>query len=408
MKPRNTLLIANNFPPVRGGSAVVYDNIAKFSDGAVTVLAPIIDYTTGKPMKGWREHDAEEGAARICRLPILRTPISSENNGSILNRLLFVLADLCIRFMVASVVLWFIIFRGTRHICIGELVPSAWIVSIVKRIPGIATSVYIHGEEITTVEAYDRNGARRTKTLLEVDRIIVVSNFTRGVVIKFAGPEVAAKIVLIPNGVDKNKFRPARKSETLRARYQLFNRGITFVSVCRILEKKGVDNALRAFSELTRKLPGSIFLVVGDGPYLPALKTMVRDLNLTESVIFTGQVPEEELADHYRLGDVFIMPNRALDNGDTEGFGLVFLEANACGLPVIAGCDGGSTDAVTHEYNGLVVNGRDIGAITDAMARLSLDADLRARVISNGLDLVNRSGWDERAEKFNSILPSRA
>jgi phosphatidylinositol alpha-1,6-mannosyltransferase len=102
----------------------------------------------------------------------------------------------------------------------------------------------------------------------------------------------------------------------------------------------------------------------------------------------------------YRLGDVFVMPNRALANGDTEGFGLVFLEANACGLPVLAGRDGGSPDAVQHGQNGLVVDGQSVDQITAAMRRLRHEPELRAQLRQRGLEMAQQADWTRRTETF--------
>ena len=109
---------------------------------------------------------------------------------------------------------------------------------------------------------------------------------------------------------------------------------------------------------------------------------------------------DDDLVDHYRLGDVFIMPNRELANGDTEGFGLVFLEANSCGLPVIAGRDGGSTDAVCHGQNGLVVNGNSVADIAAAMAALLFDASLRAKLREGARAMAAAADWKEKAALF--------
>jgi len=116
--------------------------------------------------------------------------------------------------------------------------------------------------------------------------------------------------------------------------------------------------------------------------------------------VFAGDVAEAELAAHYQLGDVFIMPNRALPNGDTEGFGLVFLEANACGVPVIAGRDGGSTDAVRDGENGLVVDGNSVPAVLHAMLALREDGVLRARLRQGGLAVAVESDWRRKAAAF--------
>jgi phosphatidylinositol alpha-1,6-mannosyltransferase len=127
---------------------------------------------------------------------------------------------------------------------------------------------------------------------------------------------------------------------------------------------------------------------------------LATSLGVAEAVVFAGDVPEQELVAHYRLGDVFVMPNRALPNGDTEGFGLVFLEANGCGLPVIAGRDGGSADAVRDGENGLMVDGHSLPAIHAAMQRLRVDAALCQRLGRHGLAAARAADWTSRAEAF--------
>jgi phosphatidylinositol alpha-1,6-mannosyltransferase len=154
------------------------------------------------------------------------------------------------------------------------------------------------------------------------------------------------------------------------------------------VEKKGIDYAIRAFAAVQRRVPGCRYLVVGSGPYEAALRTIAAEAGVGGSVVFAGDVTEDDLVAHYCLGDVFVMPNRALADGDTEGFGLVFLEANGCGLPVIAGRDGGSCDAVRDGVNGLVVDGHSVAAIEAAMLALLGDAGLHGRLARQGREVA--------------------
>jgi phosphatidylinositol alpha-1,6-mannosyltransferase len=121
---------------------------------------------------------------------------------------------------------------------------------------------------------------------------------------------------------------------------------------------------------------------------------------LAGQVIFAGSVPDHELVAHYALGDVFIMANREMPDGETEGFGLVFLEANACGVPVIAGNAGGSVDAVTDQLNGLLVDGDDSEAIARAIVSLFQDGTLRQRLLGGGSSVAREAGWDRRVAQF--------
>ncbi len=396
-KPGKVLLLANNFAPVRGGSAVVYENLARYGGERICVLAPRISYTDGLPLIGWREHD-RRAPYRVLRLPLLRTVIDPPRGGAFA-RLRFRLSDVAIRARLAAILTWLIVAERVRAVCIGELLASGWVIGFLRRFPGLRTLVYVHGEEITTDDPYDPGHRRRRRALLGVDEIIVVSRFTQQTVRHLLGPATPAHISLIENGVDTARFRPAPKRVDLLALYQLEDAFI-FVSVCRLLEKKGIDNALRAFAGIARERPSCRFLIVGQGPYRATLEKIAADLGIADRVVFSGLVPEEELVDHYCLGDVFVMPNRALPDGDTEGFGLVFLEANSCGLPVIAGSDGGSTDAVHDGVNGLLVDGRSVDAIAAAMARLHDDADLRDKLRRQGLMVAAAAAWEGKSAAF--------
>lgn len=394
---RRMLLIANNFPPVRGGSASVYENLARCAQGEVIVLAPRIAYTDGLPVIGWREHD-RHAPYRVIRLPLLRTAIDGRLRFGV-RKALFRLRDAAIRLRLAWVVLRLLACDRVRMVCVGELMAGSWMLRLLRFVPGVRTAVYVHGEEITTQDPHDRDSGRRRRALLSSDVVVVVSRFTLKAVESLLGDAACGRTSLIENGLDTGRFQPGDKSRHLLALYGLQDR-FTFVSVCRLVEKKGVDNAIRAFARVRARHPATRFLVVGTGPYEDALKTLAEAEGVADAVVFAGQVSDDDLVEHYRLGDVFVMPNRAMPDGDTEGFGLVFLEANGCGLPVIAGRDGGSTDAVRHGVNGLVVDGRSVDEITAAMLSLHEDAALHGALRQRALESAAQAGWEAKTRAF--------
>ncbi len=388
------LLIANNFPPVRGGSAAVYANLARCAAPRIMVLAPSVSYADGLPLIGWREFD-RLAAFPVARLSLLRTVMRAHRGG--LGKAGLMARDLAIRLRLVWCLTRVILRERPRAVCIGELLASGWILRLLGAVPGLRTLVYVHGEEITTADGYDSDRRRCRRALRAADGVVVVSRFTQAMVVSLLGETAAAKVRLIENGVDRARFVPGAKRADLEAQYGLAG-CFVFVSVCRLLEKKGIDHALRAFAALDDA--GCRFLVVGAGPYEAALRALAGELGVAGLVCFAGEVATADLADHYRLGDVFVMPNRALANGDTEGFGLVFLEANGCGVPVIAGRDGGSTDAVRDGVNGLVVDGASVPAITAAMRLLRADGALRDRLRAGGLAVAAGAGWEARAADF--------
>ena len=397
MTDRSILLVASNFPPVRGGSAVVYGNLARHLCDRITVLASWENYIDGLPLIGWREHD--RGAPyRVVRLRLLRTRITSGREGR-LTGLLHLATDLLIRLRVAAVLVYLLLTTGARTVCVGEVLAGSWILQLCQWLPQVRGVVYVHGEEVTTETTYDPGLHRTLVSLRAADRIVVVSRFTRDTIRVLLGPTATAKTVLIANGLDTRHFRPLGKRPDLVALYQLQDRFV-FVSVCRLVEKKGIDNTIRAFAAVQRHYPDCRYLVVGNGPYEAALRRLAAEAGVADSVIFAGDVAEADLVAHYCLGDVFVMPNRALADGDTEGFGLVFLEANGCGLPVIAGRDGGSLDAVQDGVNGLVVDGHSMTAIEAAMLVLISDVALRGRLARQGQEAAAAADWHGRAAAF--------
>ncbi|WP_419729314.1 glycosyltransferase family 4 protein [Lichenicola sp.] len=396
------LLIANNFPPVRGGSAIVYDNLARQAPSEILVLAPRRNYLDGLPMIGWREHDRRAPYA-TRRLDLLRTLIDAAGAQ---NRMRFLLGDVAIRLRLLWTVLRLVRGPGVQAVCVGELLSSGWLLTALRRLVRLGLRlrlvVYVHGEEITTQDPYDPDRRRCRRALLAADRIVVVSRFTLETVRALLGPDSAGRLRLIENGVDTGRFFPGARRPDLVRRYRLSG-CFSFVSVCRLLEKKGLDQAIRAFATLAPSMPELRYLIVGGGPFEPELRRIIGEMQLEERVILAGQVTDEELVAHYRLGDVFVMPNRELENGDTEGFGLVFLEANACGLPVIAGCDGGSRDAVRSGENGLVVDGRSVTEIAAAMRRLVEDGAAREALAASGLRVAAGSGWESKSRQFLEV-----
>lgn len=405
MSDQRVLLIASNFPPVLGGSASVYMNLAGCAPDDIIVLAPSHNYLDDTPIEGWQAHDAA-APYHVSRLPLLRTVMTPRAGGPAA-RLRFLAGDVLLRARVLARVLSLVAFRGVRTVCIGELLSIGWLARLLRFLPGVTTAVYIHGEEITTADSYDPQHLRAQQAIRDSDVAIVVSSFTLQAVRALLGPAHAKPVVMIQNGVNTHVFHPAPKPAHLVARHGLEGR-FTFLSVCRLVEKKGIDNAIRAFRSVSAAHPEARFVVVGWGEFEARLRAIAAEEGLTERVIFAGRVADDELADYYRLGDVFVMPNRRMPDGDTEGFGLVFLEANRCGLPVVAGRDGGSTDAVQDGLNGLVVDGHSVPAIAEAMRRLAEDPALYDRLREGGLRRSAEAGWEGKARDFLAALrPAR-
>ncbi|MBV9521563.1 MAG: glycosyltransferase [Alphaproteobacteria bacterium] len=397
LAPPKCLIVASNFPPVRGGSAVVYGNLCRFGHGAFVALSAMRNYTTGAEIQDWEEHDTRADFP-VTRVDLLRPPLARAQNSVRGNSFLFV--DLPLMARVFATVARLIRQHDINVLCVGELVYNGWLAFACRYLLRCKVILYIHGEEIT---AGGKNRAERMKRsyLAAADAVVAVSCFTRQVLIDEMGvaPE---RIELIENGVDLMRFREIPRSAPLIARYRLADKRI-ILSVGRLVPRKGFDQVLRALPEICARHPDAHYLIVGDGPYRAALEQLAREAGVEHRVTFAGDVPDLELVDHYSISDIFVLPNREMPDGDTEGFGLVFLEANACGKPVVSGRAGGAADAVTDGVNGLSVDGTDTAQIADAVSRLLEDGALRSRLRAGGLQIAQASGWQDRTDRFLAL-----
>jgi len=394
------LLVANIFPPINGGSAVVYESLCQFAPrGTMHVLAPWRHYLSGEEVAGWREYDAQVDFP-IERIELLRPPAASP--GSLLHSAWLQLSvDLPLKLKVLRKAIGMIRREGIDVVCVCELSSGSWLGLLLRRMLGIPYINYIHGEEITTDVPYRLFGRRRRQYLHKADAVVAVSEFTRRALIDKMGvaPE---RIELIVNGVDAERFQPGPKPVALLERYGLAGKRV-LLTVGRLVERKGIDTTIRALPEILARCPQTRYLVVGTGDYRAELEALALAQGVADQVIFAGRVPHAELVAHYQLCDLFVMPNRELANHDTEGFGLVFLEANACGKAVVAGRAGGVVEAVRHGETGLNVDGEDVAAVAGAISQLLLDDERRDAMGERGLQVARESSSAARARLFQGL-----
>jgi phosphatidylinositol alpha-1,6-mannosyltransferase len=190
-------------------------------------------------------------------------------------------------------------------------------------------------------------------------------------VVRTAVPDHVPVSVLYP-GADADAFRPDLPTADLRARHGVVGRPLV-VCVSRMVPRKGQDVLIRAMSRIRGRVPDPALLLVGDGPYRPRLERLAARAP-EGSVVFAGQVGEADLPRYYRAGDVFSMPCRNRFGGlEVEGLGIVFIEAAACGRPVVVGDSGGARESLVPDTTGLLVDGADEREVADAVAALLSD-----------------------------------
>ncbi|HEY9300423.1 MAG TPA: glycosyltransferase, partial [Phormidium sp.] len=208
-----------------------------------------------------------------------------------------------------------------------------------KRLVGIRYWTVVHG-----VEAWDIQRPALKTALQHSDRIISVSNYTRDRLLKEQQLD-PAKISLLPNTFDGNRFKIAPKPQYLLKRYGLTVDNSIILTVARLDKNeqyKGYDQIILALPEIRRYIPNVHYILVGKGSDRARIMQLISQLDLQDCVTLAGFIPDTELGDHYNLCDVFAMPSKG------EGFGIVYLEALACGKPTLGGCKDGAVDALCH------------------------------------------------------------
>ncbi len=234
------------------------------------------------------------------------------------------------------------------------------------------------------------------------DAVIAVSQFTRNYLINNFTLD-KEKVVFIANGVDPVEFSPSNDSSKLRKRFGLNDEKV-ILTLARVIERKGHDKVIEALPKVLEKIPNVKYIICGpyEESYYNQLQNQIQTLGLQNVVEFTGYVAADELSKIYNLCDVYIMPNRLIEStGDSEGFGITFLEANACGKPVIGGASGGVGDAILDGETGFLVNPEDSDEIAEKIILLLEDANLANKLGKQGrLRVEKQYTWDAIAERI--------
>ncbi|WP_031071905.1 glycosyltransferase family 4 protein [Streptomyces sp. NRRL WC-3742] len=373
-----TLIVTNDFPPRPGGiQAFVHNMAVRQPAGSIVVYA-----STWRDGSEVRAFDAEQPfpVIRDRTKVMVPTPRVTRRAAEILR------AERC-----DSV--WF-----------GAAAPLGLMAPTLRRAGAGRLLGMTHGHEAAWAQL---PGSRQLLRRIGAgtDVLTYLGEYTRSRIAAAVGPQAAARMVQLPPGVDETAFHPGSGGAEVRRRLGLADRPVV-VCVSRLVPRKGQDTLIEAMPQILADVPDAVLLIVGGGPYRADLEKLADARGVRDSVRFTGSVPWEELPAHYGAGDVFAMPCRTRRGGlDVEGLGIVYLEASATGLPVVAGDSGGAPDAVLEGETGYVVPGGSAAASAERIVRLLKDEDLRRRMGEAGRRWVERSWrWDLLAGRLTSLL----
>ena len=286
----------------------------------------------------------------------------------------------------------------------GAAAPLGVMGGAAKRAGASRVVATTHGHEVGW--SMFRVGRRLLRTIGgSADVITYISEYTLGRFKEAFGPN--PQFVALPSGVSTSRYAPATQQEKLetRASFRIGAESPLIVCASRLVKRKGQDRLIRVLPRVRQRVPGAQLVIVGEGPYARRLHAMAEGV---DGVRFTGRVSDDDLCRIVAAADVFAMPVRTRGGGlDVEGLGIVFLEAQACEVPVVAGDSGGAPETVT-DHSGVVVDKND-DALVAALVRLLRDPLLRESMAEAGRRHVQREfSWQVLGERCEKLLFSQA
>lgn len=380
MSSKNLLVITELFLPTKGGSAVWFDEVYRRLGGkSIHILTAEVP--------GAAEHDKTH-ANTIHRVNLQRIPFLRPESLAMYLKLLLKAIQICS-------------FNKIHAIHAGRVLPEGLVAWLIAKFFSKPVVIYAHGEEITT---WRQPAKFKVMSFVyrHADKVIANSEFTENELLKLNVK--AENITRISPGVDIERFKPKLPTDDLKASIQLAQNESLILSVGRLSRRKGFDQIIKAIPQLRKQGCNVKYALIGIGEDGEYLEDLAQDLGVADFVHFLGHVSMEDLPRWYNACDIFAMPNREI-NGDTEGFGMVFLEAAACGKPVICGTAGGTGSAVLQGTTGLRVNGDSLENITEEVKALLTDNKLRTTLGYNALQRAQSSfSWNEVANLTESEI----
>lgn len=383
---KSTLLITLEFPPQHGGVGVYYYNVCKnLPPDKLVVLAPdtpaAAEFDRHQRFSISRKKFLAKAAEPKKRLPFTSLIKSFDWNRQL---------DQVVK------------KYNVELIQVGNVLPLGLAVMLYcqkKKLPFI---VYTHGLDILAPQKILRKKIVLKKVLKKAKSIIANSHFTADQVVKLGIDK--EKIVIVnpcPNQI-KAEVNPEQLN-AVRKRFELDDKKI-LLTVGRLVDRKGVDLVLKALPTVITKIPDLTYLVIGSGPAEKKLKSLAKQKNLGNHVQFINSVDNLQLPIFYQACDVFVMPARQI-GADVEGFGIVYLEANLFGKPVVGGRSGGVPEAIIDSQTGFLVDPNSPDDLAQVIIKLLTDDNLAHRLGLQGLRRVlDEFNWQTQTEKIKTVL----
>lgn len=358
MKP---ILLTLEYPPFYGGVAHYYEHLVNYYPEQITV----VDNQEGRLV--------DETRSWLQWLPALKT----------------------MRQLLQA---------GNNYFFVGHLLPLGTVAWFWSHWFDCQYAVFLHGDDLNFALRKTRKKWLATKILNRADKIIAANSYTAEQAKKLIDQKQLGKIKVINPGIDPITVRHEElRIKELRDQYDL-NQKIVLLGIGRLIKRKGFDLALQSLKLALQSNPRLVYAIIGQGEEETAIRQQIQALGLSDQVIMLGQVDDQTKSLWLQACDIFIMTARNI-NDDIEGFGIVYLEANLTGKPVIAGRSGGVADAVEDNVNGLLVNGESATEISQAILKLAQYESLRQKLGDQGRQrALQKFNWSRQAQKVFDLI----
>lgn len=300
--------------------------------------------------------------------------------------------------------------EGISRIHCARCIPEGWIALLLNYLHGIPYVCFAHGEEVNLETSGDAHGVMSSRQNRWMGRHVL-----RGAEFLVANSQNTARLLhdgwgisndrihVLHPGVDTRVFQPTLPDPGTRNQLGWNNRTV-ILTVSRLQKRKGHDRLIRALHEIRVAIPDILYAIVGDGEESKALKNLVRHERLVEHVVFHGKLKDEEVLKCYQQCDLFVLPNRQVGE-DIEGFGMVLLEAQACGKAVVAGDSGGTSETMNVPETGRIVRCDAHLELAECILDLLSDRNRLATMGEKARDwVVKRFDWDVVANRAYELF----
>lgn len=380
---KKVLVLTENFPPISGGSGRwFWELYSRLPKEQYLILA-----------------DNVEGAAEFDRthqLNILRMPFNSPEWG-VKN-----LAGLKFYWRVFRLIRKIIKQHQITHIHCGRVIHEGVTAWLLKLITGTPYLCYVHGEDVETAATSGEHNLMVKQVCKHADLLICNSHNSANIV-KRLNYATDDKIQVLHPGVDASLFVPAVDDEEFKQQMGWQGRKV-IITVGRLQARKGQDMMIRATGLLKEQFPEVLYAIVGRGECLQSLQALTAELGLEDHVQFLTDVSDLQMIQCYQQSDVFILPNRTIGI-DIEGFGMVLVEAQSCGKPVIAGDSGGTKETMLVNKSGFVIDCTAAQSISTTVASLLSDPEYSAKMGEIGRKHVESElDWQAHVKKASLLF----